>query len=272
MRGIVFEFVGAQRARRHRARQRLRGADRLGFDRFGAVSDVIAVADAAALETGGAERAAGIDIGAAGRGGNAVDQVAVGIEHHVGGIEVRHPVRRIGPVAVTGLGAHVVVGVVLRDPVPIEIERLVKRGGAVAVRRLAVEEAGVAARQHADDDLHVVGLVEDQRTAGIAAGGDTFVGESVIAPGVEVVRAGLHRAARRIVEIDPIEVLLETVGLPEEERLERVERGERAQHVLGRTAAEVDPTGRTGGSGAVVAVAGDGDVITGAVGTLVLCR
>ena len=63
-------------------------------------------------------------------------------------------------------------------------------------------------------------------------------------------------AAAGIVEVDPVEVLrIDVRARSEQEILELVERGERAEHVVGRAAAEIDPAGRAGGAGAVIAIA-----------------
>ena len=72
---------------------------------------------------------------------HAVDQLTV-LDRHVIGIEVRHPMRWIGPVAVARLGADIVIIVVRRDPVPEQIQRLIERGGAVAARRLRRDRSG----------------------------------------------------------------------------------------------------------------------------------
>ncbi len=165
-------------------------ADRADHHRLVTRCDVEAIADSAAFEAGLAE-ARLFGSARAGGGRHAVYQLPVGADDLVVGIEVAHPVRRIGPFAVAGLGRDIMVRVVRRDPVPIEIERLVEARRAIAVWRLAVEEAGIATREHADHDLLREGAIEDERAAGIAAGGDAFAGQRIVAPRVEIERTRL---------------------------------------------------------------------------------
>ena len=118
--------------------------DRVGVADNRARGNVIAIRAAWRLETG-LTKAGRIGVAGAGAGWNAVDQLSID-DDLIAGIKIGHPVGRIGPVSVAGNRADIVERVVLRDPIPIEVQRLIERGGAIRVGRLAVVKAGIAAR------------------------------------------------------------------------------------------------------------------------------
>ena len=172
---------------------------------------------------------------------------------------------RIFPIAVAGLGGDIAIGVVGSDPVPEQEQWLIETFRTVAREDLRAEEARTA-RKHRNDEIFVgdfvVRCVEDQRATRVAAGGRAFTFACLVLVQVEVERVGLVR----IVEVETIENLRQVAeGSAEQEGVAVVERGQRTDHVLGSAATPVDALRRAGRAGARTAVAGDVDVVTGAV-------
>ncbi len=177
------------------------------------------------------------------RGGQARDQIAVGVDDLVVRIHHLDPVGRIEPVAVPAGRGDVFVGVVGDDPVGEQIQGLIARRRAVAGRPLAVEIAR-SQRQDAHDHRRVEGPIQDQGTARVAPRRHAFVLQrDVVAEDVEVE----GRGPGRIVEIDHIEVLTQPAlgAVAEQEQVDVVQRRQGADHVLGGPTAEVDPLNRT---------------------------
>ena len=103
--------------------------------------------------------------------GHRIDQLAVGTDHDIIGIHVLNPVGGVEPVAIASQGRDIFVRVVLDDIFP-EIEQRRVDVHLTVGRNAAI--IADAAGQHAGDDRTVPALVDDQRTARIAACGRAF--------------------------------------------------------------------------------------------------
>ena len=257
--------IGFADARRHRAigiARRRRGFARAKV--LTAVAHIVALgieADFAPLRriTGDA---------VARRRRQAVHHVAVFIDNAVDRVERGFPVRTVFPIAVTGLGGDIAIGVGRDDVVPEQVKRLVEAFGTVAGEFLCAEEPR-AARKDGNDEIfvaeRVVRGIEDQRATRVAAGGRALALERLVLVEVEIERIGLVG----IVEVETIKDLRQiSERVAEQECVPIVEGRQRTNHVFGRFAAPVDAKIVTVRTRTGAAVTGNVHVIAGTRGVV----
>ena len=170
----------------------------------------------------------------------------------------------IFPGAITFSRTDIAIRAVGNDPVPEKVKRLVEALSAVGAEHLWPKEAR-AAGQDADHqifvDAGIIGGVEDERATGITASRCALIGGRIAKVEVEIVGVG----ARRIVEIEPVEVLRQIAERSAEQEIVAIVEGDQGTNeVFGGAAAPVNADGIAGCAGTAAAIAGEIDVIAGA--------